>query len=528
MFEEEGKQDENSPVALEQRYGVPFIDLTTFRVDSEVLSMFPQDFLRDNLVCPLFRSGNTIALAMVEPGAIFIMDEVRRMTGLEVEPMVCRELDLYQALNQYYTTPPPPDIPDESEELAASLDPGAAEADSGGGGDSPKRLEELASEAPVVRWVNQLIIRAIRERASDIHIEPTREGLTVRFRIDGILHPVVSPQKALQLAVVSRIKIMSKMNIAEKRVPQDGRYGAIIDGREVDFRVSTFPTTYGETVVMRILDRIRLMSMDQLGFSPAVLHRMREMIAKPHGVLLVTGPTGSGKTTTLYAILNEIRGGEKNIITIEDPVEYDLDRICQSAVNVKAGYTFLTGLRSILRQDPDVIMIGEIRDAETASVAIRSALTGQLVFSTIHTNDAPGTITRLLDMGVEPFLVASAIEGVVAQRLVRLICPKCKYSYDPGEKMISYLGFKPGTKLYKGRGCERCRNTGYLGRIGIFEVLKMDDRLRELIVTRPPSSSVRMLANEGGMASLWEDGMEKVLAGISSVDEIMREAEKLT
>jgi type II secretory ATPase GspE/PulE/Tfp pilus assembly ATPase PilB-like protein len=526
MFEDEQqKQDENSPVALEQRFGVPFIDLTTFRVDSEVLSMFPEEFLRSFEICPLFRSGNTIALAMVEPGAIFTMDEVRRMTGLEVEPMVCRKLDLYQALNQYYTTAAPPDIPDDTEEMAGTLDPAAA--DSGGGGVEPKKLEEMASEAPVVRWVNQLIIRAIRERASDIHIEPTREGLTVRFRIDGILHPVVSPQKALQLAVVSRIKIISRMNIAEKRVPQDGRYGAIIDAREVDFRVSTFPTTYGETVVMRILDRIRLMSMDQLGFSPEVLHRMREMIAKPHGVLLITGPTGSGKTTTLYAILNEMRGGERNIITIEDPVEYDLDRICQSQVNVKAGYTYLSGLRSILRQDPDVIMIGEIRDAETASVAIRAALTGQLVFSTIHTNDAPGTITRLIDMGVEPFLVASAIEGVVAQRLVRIICPKCKYSYDPGEKMLNYLGFKPGTKLFKGRGCERCRNTGYLGRIGIFEVLKMDDRLRELVVTRPPSSSVRLLAQEAGMALLWQDGMEKVLAGMTSVEEIMREAEKL-
>jgi type IV pilus assembly protein PilB len=310
-------------------------------------------------------------------------------------------------------------------------------------------------------------------------------------------------------------------------VPQDGRYGAIIDGREVDFRVSTFPTTYGETVVMRILDRIRLMSMDQLGFSTVVLKRMRDMIAKPHGVLLVTGPTGSGKTTTLYAILNEMRGGELNIITIEDPVEYDLDRISQSQVNLRAGYTYLSGLRSILRQDPDVIMIGEIRDAETAGVAIRAALTGQLVFSTIHTNDAPGTVTRLIDMGVEPFLVASAIEGIVAQRLVRIICPKCKYSYDPGQKVLDFLDLPAGLKLAKGRGCERCRNTGYTGRIGIFECLKMDDRIRELVVTRPPSSSVRMLAREAGMATLWEDGVEKIRNGITTVEEVMGEADKV-
>jgi type II secretory ATPase GspE/PulE/Tfp pilus assembly ATPase PilB-like protein len=524
---DEEKQDENSEVALGQRYGVPFIDLTSFRVDSEILSMFTEDFLRAKKICPLFRSGNVVAVAMADPGDIFVMDEVRRMTGLEVEPFVCREIDQINAINQFYTQGAAPDIPDESDDLATTLESDEDIESKDSMSSEPKKLEEAASEAPVVRWVNQLIIRAIRDRASDIHIEPTREGLTVRFRIDGILHPVVSPQKALQLAVVSRIKIMSRMNIAEKRVPQDGRYGAIIDGREVDFRVSTFPTTYGETVVMRILDRIRLMSMDQLGFSPPILKRMRDMIAKPHGVLLVTGPTGSGKTTTLYAILNEMRGGELNIITIEDPVEYDLDRISQSQVNLRAGYTYLSGLRSILRQDPDVIMIGEIRDAETAGVAIRAALTGQLVFSTIHTNDAPGTVTRLIDMGVEPFLVASAIEGIVAQRLVRIICPKCKYSYDAGPKVLDMLELPAGTKLAKGRGCERCRNTGYTGRIGIFECLKMDDRIRELVVTRPPSSSVRMLAREGGMSTLWEDGVDKIRQGITTAEEVMGEADKV-
>jgi type IV pilus assembly protein PilB len=523
---DEEKQDESSQVALEQRYNVPFIDLTSFRVDSDVLSMFTEDFLRNNKVCPLFRSGNVITVAMVDPGDIFTMDEMRRMTGLEVEPFVCREIDQMNAVNQYYAQSAVPDIPDEVEEETDSL---SADMDGKSGEMSaePRKLEELASEAPVVRWVTQLIIRAIRDRASDIHIEPSREGLTVRFRIDGMLHAVVAPQKALQLAVVSRVKIMSRMNIAEKRVPQDGRYGAIVDGREVDFRVSTFPTTYGETVVMRILDRIRLISMDQLGFSAPVLKRVRDMIAKPHGVLLVTGPTGSGKTTTLYAILNEMRGGELNIITIEDPVEYDLDRISQSQVNQRAGYTYITGLRSILRQDPDVIFIGEIRDAETAGVAIRAALTGQLVFSTIHTNDAPSTVTRLIDMGVEPFLVSSAIEGIVAQRLVRIICPKCKYSYDPGQKILDLLELPAGTKLAKGRGCERCRNTGYTGRIGIFEVLKMDDRIRELVVTRPPSSSVRMLAREGGMSTLWEDGVEKIRNGITTAEEVMGEADKV-
>ncbi len=520
-----GDEQQETGVELEQRFGVPFVDLANFRVDSEVLQMFSEAFLRNNKLMPLFRSGNTLAVALVNPGDIFLMDEVRRMTGMEVEPMVCREMDFFAALNQHYTQPEVPDLPDEPE--ITSLDDlpeeegVAAEASL-----EPRRLEEMASEAPVVRWVNQMIMRAVRERASDIHIEPTREGLTVRFRIDGILHPIISPKKALQLAVVSRIKIMSRMNIAEKRVPQDGRYGAIVDTREIDFRVSTFPSTYGETVVMRILDRLRLLSLDELGFMKERLDMMREMIAKPHGVILVTGPTGSGKSTTVYAVLGEIRGSDKNIITIEDPVEYDIDKICQSQVNEQAGYTYLVGLRHILRQDPDVIMIGEIRDAETAGVAIRAALTGQLVFSTIHTNDAPGTVTRLIDMGIEPFLVASATEGVVAQRLCRKICTKCRESYDPPPSMLEELEVPPGTKFFRGRGCDRCRNTGYHGRIGIFEVLKMNDRIRELVVTRPPTSAVRALGQEYGMRTLWEDGMEKVLEGITTIDEILREAEK--
>jgi len=521
--------DGETGAALAQRYGVPFVDLTNFKIDSEVLQMFPEQFMRSKQVIPLFRAGNTLAAAFVDPGDIFNVDEVRRMTGMEVEPMVCRDLALQEALNQYYSTSQTADLPDEPESMSLDDLPEEEGEETGVQIETsaePSKLEELASEAPVVRWVNQMIIRAVRERASDIHIEPTREGLTVRYRIDGILHPLVSPKKALQLAVVSRIKIMSRMNIAEKRIPQDGRYGALVDGREIDFRVSTFPTTYGETVVMRILDRMRLLSLDELGLAGESAALMREMIAKPHGVILITGPTGSGKSTTVYAILGEIRSGDKNIITIEDPVEYDMDKICQSQVNEKAGYTYLVGLRHILRQDPDVIMIGEIRDGETAMVAIRAALTGQLVFSTIHTNDAPGTITRLIDMNIEPFLVASAMEGTVAQRLVRQICPKCKEEYDPPVHLLEELGLPRGTKFYRGKGCERCRNTGYRGRIGIFEVMKVNDRLRELIVTRPPTSAIRMLAREYGMKTLWEDGISKVVAGTTTIEEVMDEAEK--
>ncbi|HTW91099.1 MAG TPA: GspE/PulE family protein [bacterium] len=526
--QKQGPGGGESGAALAQRYGVPFVDLTNFKIDSEVLQMFPEQFMRTRQVIPLFRAGNTLAAAFVDPGDIFNVDEVRRMTGMEVEPMVCRDSDLQEALNQYISTAQTADLPDEPESMslddlpeeeegtAAELEQAAA----------PSKLEEMASEAPVVRWVNQMIIRAVRERASDIHIEPTREGLTVRYRIDGILHPIVSPKKALQLAVVSRIKIMSRMNIAEKRLPQDGRYGALVDGREIDFRVSTFPTTYGETVVMRILDRLRLLSLDELGLQGETAVLMREMIAKPHGVILVTGPTGAGKSTTVYAILGEIRSGDKNIITIEDPIEYDMDKVCQSMVNERAGYTYMVGLRHILRQDPDCIFIGEIRDGETAGVAIRAALTGQLVFSTIHTNDAPGTVTRLIDMGIEPFLVASAMEGTVAQRLVRQICPKCKEDYDPPAKLLEELELPPGTKFYRGKGCERCRNTGYRGRIGIFEVMKINDRLREMIVTRPPTAAIRALAREFGMKTLWEDGISKVVSGVTTIEELMDEAER--
>ncbi|MEO0077247.1 MAG: GspE/PulE family protein [candidate division WOR-3 bacterium] len=526
------RDTEETEISYERRYGVPFIDLSQFKLDPELLSQFKEEFLRTHKVCPLFRTGNVLAVAMVDPHDIVTIDEIRRQTGLEVETMVCREADLLQAISQYYSSSTPKveenAALDEVEEVdIKTIEPDEESAVTSELDLAPRQLEEMASEAPVVRWVNQMLMRAVRERASDIHIEPTRDGINIRFRIDGVLTPIPPPKKNLQLGIIPRIKIMSRMNIAEKRVPQDGRYGAIIDGREIDFRVSTFPTTYGETVVMRILDRIRLLSLTELGFQKSDLEIMRAMIAKPHGVIIVSGPTGSGKTTTLYAILNEIRGTEKNIITIEDPVEYDIDNISQSQVNLRAGYTYLVGLRHILRQDPDVIMIGEIRDGETAGVAIRAALTGQLVFTTVHANDAPGTITRLIDMGVEPFLVASAVEGAVAQRLVRRICPKCKVPYFPPEKLMAELDLPPNTRFYKGQGCAYCRNTGYAGRIGIFEVLRTNDKIRDLIITRPTTTALRNLARQQNMHTLWEDGIQKVLAGITTIDEVMRETEKV-
>jgi len=519
------RDGEGIEISYEQQYGVPFIDLSQFKLDPKILSDFNEQFLRNHKICPLFRSGNVLAIAMVDPNDIITIDEIRRQTGLEIETMVCRDSDLFQAISQYYTSP----VQQSKEEVAlddpdiASLEPeDSAELDL-----APRKLEEMASEVPVVHWVNQMLTRASRERASDIHIEPSRNGINIRLRIDGILNPIPSPKRNLQLGVVSRIKIMSRMNIAEKRVPQDGRYGALIDGREIDFRVSTFPTTYGETVVMRILDRVRLLSLPELGFQKNDLEIVRAMIAKPHGVIIISGPTGSGKTTTLYAILNEIRGSEKNIISIEDPVEYDMDNISQSQVNLRAGYTYLVGLRHILRQDPDVIMIGEVRDGETAGVSIRAALTGQLVVTTIHANDAPGTITRLVDMGVEPFLVSSAVEGTIAQRLVRKICPKCKAPYFPPEKLMNELELPSTTQFFKGKGCGYCRNTGYSGRIGLYEVLRTNDKIRDLIISRPTTSGVRNLARQEHMRTLWEDGIQKVISGITTIDEVVKETEKL-
>jgi type IV pilus assembly protein PilB len=528
MRDASNKSDNKVEIAYERQFGVPFVDLLQFKLDPELLANFTEEFLRNNRVCPLFRAGNALAVAMVDPHDIVTIDELRRQTGLEIEPMVCRESDLIEVINQFFGAR---GVTGEEELVAEEPEVTTLEPDSGPEGSAeldvaPRKLEEAASEAPVVRYVNQLLMKAVRERASDIHIEPMRDGLRIRFRIDGVLHPVAAPSKKLQLGIISRIKIMARMNIAEKRVPQDGRYGAIIDGREIDFRVSTFPTTYGETVVMRILDRVRLLSLSELGFSKRDLEITKAMIAKPHGVIIISGPTGSGKTTTLYAILQEIRSSEKSIITIEDPVEYDIENISQSQVNLRAGYTYLVGLKHILRQDPDVIMIGEVRDGETAQVTIRAALTGQLVFTSLHANDAPGTITRLIDMGVEPFLVASAVEGAIAQRLVRRICPKCKEPYTPPAKLALELDLPVDTKFYKGRGCGYCRNTGYSGRIGIFEVLRTNNEIRELILSRPTTSALRELARKHGMRTLWEDGLEKAMQGITTIEEVLREAEK--
>ncbi|MDR7489743.1 MAG: GspE/PulE family protein, partial [Armatimonadota bacterium] len=390
---------------------------------------------------------------------------------------------------------------------------------------SVEQLKALVEDAPVVRLVNMIIEDAVRERASDIHIEPQRSGLLVRYRIDGVLHDVMKPPLNLKSPLISRVKIMADMDIAERRKPQDGRIHLRTAGRAIDLRVSTLPTVYGEKVVMRILDQSTpLIGLSHLGFHSETLSQWEAAVNKPYGMILVTGPTGSGKSTTLYGTLNTLNTLEKNIVTVEDPVEYQLPRINQVQVNPKAGLTFATGLRSILRQDPDIIMVGEIRDRETAEIAVQAALTGHLVLSTLHTNDAASAVSRLVDMGIEPFLVSSSVIAILAQRLARQICSDCKTGYSPPPDALKRLGLDTaeGVTLYRGAGCEACRHTGYKGRIGVFELLVVTDSLRELIVRRAPAAELKAQAVREGMRTLRDDGLEKVLSGVSTIDEILR------
>jgi len=399
--------------------------------------------------------------------------------------------------------------------------------------EAPKDLLELTEEAPIIRLINALLLQAVKERASDIHIEPYERELDVRLRIDGMLHRVLSPPKIIQDALISRIKIMSNLDIAEKRLPQDGRIRLLLGGRDIDIRVSVIPTSHGERAVLRLLDRKQgLLGLWEVGFSKEDEKKLEEHLKRPDGIILVTGPTGSGKTTTLYAALNRIHTEEKNIITVEDPIEYQLKGIGQMQVNPRIGLTFASGLRSIVRQDPDVIMVGEIRDLETAEIAMQASLTGHLVFSTLHTNDAPSALVRLIDMGIEPFLVASSLTSVLAQRLVRTICPHCKKSYQPSDVEKSYVQNslrniqETPFVLYRGQGCEKCNGRGYLGRTGIFELLVIDNEIRPLITDKIDLQGIKNVAVSQGMKTLRQDGIEKVINGVTTLEEVLRVTQK--
>jgi general secretion pathway protein E len=478
----------------------------------------PYRFLRAFRVLPAHLENNVLTLVMADPLDTETQSAVRLRTGHDIRVFLAGESQIGEQLEKLYGG-------EESSEgkLIETLGEGFATDD-----ENIEHLRDLASEAPVIRMVNLIISRAVESRASDIHIEPFERDLRLRYRIDGVLHNVDAPPNQMRAAIISRIKLMAKLNIAERRLPQDGRIKLKVLGREIDLRISTLPTMYGESVVMRILDKSNtsLMDLRLIGFPEDLYTKVCEMTSKPHGIFLVTGPTGSGKTTTLYSAMKRINIPDRKIITIEDPVEYQMDGVNQIHVNPQIGLTFATGLRHIVRQDPDVIMIGEIRDLETAEIAIRSALTGHLVFSTLHTNDATSAVTRLIDMGVEDYLLASSLIGVLAQRLVRVSCEKCKRPERIPATVLRDNGFPVPNlefiQIQRGSGCDRCANTGFESRIGIFELLDVDERMRSLIVTNPDANVLRDTALQSGMRTLRDDGWTKVLSGVTTPEEVMR------
>ncbi len=495
---------------LAMETGVSTFDLSTYIIDSEVIKLIPEDVAVKYKVIPVFKIGNTLTVAMTNPHNVFIIDELTRITGCVIEPVLADEMSIRKAQEQYYGGA------NTIQEIVSSIDR-----------EKLAKGEKLGEEAPIVRLVNILITEAVQANASDIHIEPDEKFLGIRYRIDGVLHRHTFLSKQLQPAVVSRIKIMAGLDIAEKRLPQDGRILMKVGGKDIDFRVSTCPTVHGENIVLRILDRSSMrIGLNSLGFSPQDLKTFEELITRPYGIILVTGPTGSGKTTTLYAALQKINREDINIMTVEDPVEYQFPQIRQVQINPRAGLTFASALRSFLRQDPDVIMVGEIRDLETAEIAVQAALTGHLVFSTLHTNDAPSAFVRLVEMGVEPFLVSGSLLGVVAQRLVRKVCERCREYYVPSPDYIAMLRLEKkvdeGIKFVRGRGCKICNRTGYKGRIGIFELLKIDSGMRELILKRPSTEEMREYARKKGMKTLREAAIEKLLSGITTPQEVLR------
>jgi type II secretion system protein E len=506
---------------LGEQFSIDVVDLTQVQIGEDLLKLVPRHLIHKRGLLPVEQVNGTLRVATADPFDISALDDLRMLTGLKVEPVLASETEIQRLIRQHFGV----GSSTLNEMIEEDPDSGSVELLSDSVDENGDPIE-LAQEATVVKLVNDILQEAIRDKASDIHIEPFEDDLKIRYRIDGVLqHITVQSQiRRFQAAIISRIKIMSNLNIAEKRLPQDGGFKARIHGREIDFRVSVLPTGYGEAVVLRILDRQSInLSLQQLGMNDEVLDSFETLINRPHGIILVTGPTGSGKTTTLYAALHTIVSDEIKILTIEDPIEYYLGGVNQVQVSEKIGLDFARALRSFLRHDPDVILVGEIRDRETAEVAINASLTGHLVFSTLHTNDSCSANTRLLDMGVEPFLVSSSLDGVLAQRLVRKICPHCKEAYEPEPgAMPRDLVLGPGQPLYRGRGCRECRHTGYKGRFGIFELLMMDEDLREMVVQRASAGRIQQFALKRGLRLLREDGWEKVRAGMTTPEEVLR------
>jgi len=516
---------------LGKMWGIQFVDIADCVPTEEALHILSPQIAKRFRSIPLRIEESRLIVAMANPLDIFIVDELRLTTGLEIEPMIAVEEDLDASLAAHYKieTNVNEQLNNMMQDFDKNVEVKAQEVDDVNEGE----LRAMGEDAPIVRLANMIINQAVQDKASDIHLEPRKDGMVVRFRIDGVMLEAMTLPRKVIAPLTSRFKIVSNMDIAEKRVPQDNRISATIGGKDYDFRVSTLPVVYGEKIVMRVLDKGGInVGLGKLGFLPHNMKLIEDMSSRSFGILLVTGPTGSGKSTTLYSVLNKLATGESNIITIEDPVEYELNGINQCSVNNRAGMTFSAGLRAMLRQDPDIIMVGEMRDNETATIAMEAALTGHLVLSTLHTNDAPSAPSRLIDMGVEPFLISSSIVGILAQRLVRQICPNCKESYTASRESLLRYGFPMPEEvaadthgeltLFRGAGCDKCKGSGYKGRTGVHELMALNDPIRDEILKKSPSHILRRLAVDNGMRTLQMDAVAKILMGVTSVDEVLR------
>jgi type IV pilus assembly protein PilB len=515
--------EEDVAQCLGQKYGIPYIDLDTQTIDAPVTRLILPTIAQKHLVIPVSKTGTTLTMAMADPTNVFAVDDVKFMTGLNVRLMIATESSVRRAIERYY------DSSETLQNVMASIEDAGMEvmAEQDDANLNIGELKQAVEEAPVIKLVNLILAEAIKRGASDIHAEPYEKAFRVRFRIDGILYEVMSPPMSMKNAIISRLKIMADLDISERRLPQDGRMKVKFKAREVDFRVSTLPTLFGEKVVMRLLDKSNLMlDMSKLGFAPQALAAFEEAIRAPYGMILVTGPTGSGKTTTLYSALDSLNQLETNIMTAEDPVEFNIRGINQVQIREHIGLTFAAALRAFLRQDPDVIMVGEIRDYETAEIAVKAALTGHLVLSTLHTNDAPSAVTRLLNMGIEPFLVASSVILILAQRLLRRVCTQCKTPVVVPLNALMDVGLtqEEATIItcYKGRGCEACSSTGYKGRIAIYEVLTLTPELRDLILSGASALEIKRAAIRQGMQTLCMSGLAKLKEGVTTVQEVVR------
>ena len=510
-------EDEAQSVTAMQ-YGAPYIDLTDYILDPEEVRLVPREFASVHQVIVVSRKGSQLSVAMADPLNLPIRDRLRLATGCSIRALLADRDQILETIQKYYS------MESKIEDIAQHLVETTVISSSLS---SDAIFEnDVNSKVPIIELANMIVLKALKMHASDIHLEPAKSCLRLRFRIDGVLHDISSLSKLVQPAITSRIKVLSHMNISEKRLPQDGRFNVKVRDTEADVRVSSLPMLFGEKIVMRLLSRdMQATELNALGISPPAKAAIEKVIPKPFGMILVTGPTGSGKTTTIYSILSRLCTTQTNIITIEDPVEFQLDRVNQIPINVQAGMTFATALRSVLRQDPNIIMVGEIRDVETAELAVRAALTGHLVLSTLHTNDAAGTVTRLVDMGIEPFLLSSSLLAVIAQRLVRVICPTCRAEAEPSQHTFDVLGVPPEkrpAKVYVGRGCPGCHDSGFSGRQGLYEVLLTDDALRRAILQKEDSSRIRDLAVQNGMVTMLEDGLLKVREGVTTPEEVLR------